>query len=154
MKKITCLLLVLFFIVIAGCAKNSAEKGERTLTYRDEKYGFELTFPSDWKDKYSVEYNYNTVVIGHKATFEKMGSGTGGLFYIFAYIPKELWETEGKADADMIGMQKIYEGEDEIFGYSRPTDVQYDFNDKELSSGYKEMEKDVPDIIKTFKKVE
>ncbi len=151
MKKFYYFLVLTFLALsIAGCSNSNGQQSKTEIIYKDQKYGFTFVFPSTWKDKYYVDYLYDTVRIHHKATWQKNGEGT--LFTIHVFKPKDKWNTEGKPLVDSIGMQKIYEDTNEAIGYSSPTDVQYIIDDNKLRNEYEQMEKDVYNIVKSFKK--
>ena len=151
MKKLWCFLVLIFVALsLAGCSNNIRQQSNNDIIYKDEKYGFTFVFPSTWRDKYYVDYLFNTVRIHHKATWQKNGEGT--LFTIHIFKPKDKWNTEGILLVDTVGMQKIYENANEAIGYSSPTDVQYIIEDNKLRNEYAQMEKDVYNIVKSFKK--
>jgi len=122
------------------------------ITYINEKYGFSLTLPSSWQDNYYAEEVDNTIMVHHKATWLKDGGGT--LFTIYPFTSKDKWNSIGKLLEEMIGLEKIYENDEEVFGFSRPTDVQYDLNDEKLHSEYDSLGKDIDEIVKSFKKID
>ena len=126
-------------------------------TYSNEEYGFSLVFPGYWKDQYIVEnINGVGVRIRHKPTWSKTGGGT--LFQISVFDKTtDYWkslEIKGDIiDTPGVGMQIIYEDDKEVFAFSFPTDVQYIPDDKELYNGYKRIDNDILEIVKTFKKI-
>lgn len=130
---------------------NTTDKNQQTnLVYTNEKLGFTLEFPATWAGNYFTEETNDIVNIHHKATWQKNGTGT--LFTIWRFT-KDKWNTEGKSLQDIIGLQKIYENNQAVFGFSCPTDVQYDIENKKLSEEYQQMEKEVNNIIRTFQPV-
>lgn len=130
---------------------NTTEQNQQTnLVYTNEKLGFTLEFPSTWAGNYFAEETNDMVNIHHKATWQKNGAGT--LFTIWRFT-KDKWNTEGKSIQDMIGLQKIYENDQAVFGFSCPTDVQNDIENKKLSDEYQQMEKEVANIIRTFQPI-
>ena len=123
------------------------------ITYVNEKYGFSLVFPGYWQDQYNVEDVHGIGVgIHHKPTWLKNGAGT--LFQITVFDKsKAEWNTQVKTAVETIGLQKIYENDKEVVGFSTPTDVQYITDDKMLNDEYIKMEKNVLKIVETFKKI-
>lgn len=161
MKKYILLLLLFFTVTLLSACSNSpvnpnkkpdtsSKTNESEITYKNDKYGFTMTLPSSWKDKYCVTEAENKIIIRHKDTFIK--SKAGALFTITVFTPKDKWETEGKALQEAVGMQKLFEDDSTVYGFSTPTDVQYIPNDKKLCDEYNLMESNVSTIIKSFKK--
>lgn len=132
---------------IAAFTNTTGKNQQTNPVYKNEKLGFTLEIPSTWVGNYFAEETNNFVNIHHKDTWQKNGAGT--LFTIWRFT-KDKWHTEGKNLQDMIGLQKIYENDQEVFGFSCPTDVQYDLENKKLSEEYQQMESEVINTIRTF----
>lgn len=135
---------------IAAFTNTTGKNQQTSLVYKNEKLGFTLEFPSTWAGNYFAEETNDVVYIHHKAMWQQNGTGT--LVTIWKFT-KDKWNTEGKSLQDMIGLQKIYENNQAVFGYSCPTDVQYDIENKRLSDEYQQMEKEVINIIRTFQPI-
>lgn len=120
-----------------------------SIVYKNEKYGFSLTFPAAWKDKYRIaEDNVNScksIGIFHKQTWAKTGAGY--LFGIQIYSPKDNWQST----IDAIPSKKLFENDKKVILVTYPSDVQYDMGDKKLAGEYQQMTKDINGIVKSFK---
>ena len=145
MKKRSILLLVLacaLIITLTACSNSAG------IVYENEQHGFNLTFPETWKDKYVIEENGRVVSVFHKDTKSEMEE-TGRLFDIYVYSREE-WETEGKIISEIITLKIIEEDDQKVFALGYPTDVQTIPGNNDLRDDYREMEQEIPDIIKTL----
>jgi hypothetical protein len=188
MKKIIILCIVfLIFLGLSGCEKSvtppddlavpdSAEAGdepdiepEQGIVYRNEKLGFELTFPESWRGWYVInEMNENVIEVafyGKSKTstvefFDKFDIRGRHMFFVgnetFADEPfLDSVEEIGKVDA-----VKFYYGTRTDCAVCVLSDVEtFSEDEKEIALAKADLEKamqmldDVNDILKTFKSI-
>jgi hypothetical protein len=165
------IIVLILLVSIIGCNKESQDSinasnqqtnqnsisSSAEVTYTNEEYGFSLVLPGYWKDQFIVE-NVNGVGIRirHKPTWSKTGGGTIFQISVFDKTSDHWKRLDVKGDiidTPAVGMKIIYQDDKEVFAFSFPTDVQYIPDDKELYNGYKRMDNDVLEIVKTFKKI-
>lgn len=124
--------------------------GKETV-YKNYNYGFILTFPERWENKFYVEQGNEHITIYHENNL--LGFGKTPFFTISAFKPKERWEAEGKALAAMTGVQKIYEDDKQVIGLIYPKDLKNQYYDPKLVAEYEEMKKDLSMITESFTKI-
>ncbi len=130
---------------------NSSRDGAKlvpAVTYTNERLGFKIRLPENWKSRYRIVENDNQVEFYHKEIFLKYGEGSGGLFKIIKLTPP-LDETGEDYDY-------LYWAKDFAFAWFEFTDVQHpilddrDDEDVRLAEEYKDMLIDLEFIKNSF----
>ncbi|HWP97913.1 MAG TPA: copper amine oxidase N-terminal domain-containing protein [Syntrophomonadaceae bacterium] len=119
------------------------------ITYHSQKNGFSITFPESWQNKYVVKDSENYVVIYQKSQYDATNGEGGRIFSVLVYTP-EKWKAEGKGISDMTDDFGSISSKQAVYYFAGPTDVQFDYQDKQATKEYSEMQNDIPAIEKTF----
>lgn len=166
MKRIIVLVVsICIFSLLTACGGNNKagvenpkveqgqveKKSAGEILVKDANHKFSLTLPGSWEGKYHIISTPEAVAVYHKGTWEKVGDAMGRLFTVLVFSP-EKWESEGKEITDAVGLRAKYEVEGKaVYAIIYPSDIQSISAEQKLYEEYKEMEKDVPNVIRTLK---
>lgn len=118
-------------------------------TYHSQKNGFSITFPESWRNKYVVKDLDNGVVVYQKSQYDATKGQEGRIFSILVYT-QEKWKAEGNGIIDITDNLGSIKGKQNVYYFAGPTDVQFDYQDKQATKEYSDMQNDIPAIEKTF----
>lgn len=144
-----CLILMVITISLVGCKQTTSPK--ENLSYVNETYGFSLTFPEKWHDKYTITESNDVVYIQNKNIADLNKEFAYGIIFRIEIYPKSEWDEDGMLQAgDPYGLKKIGENDRYLFGSAYATDVQVPFDNEKLAREYQDMVTDGEEILKTF----
>jgi hypothetical protein len=116
---------------------------ENRIIYENENLGFSLKLPENWKDKYIIEESEDSISIFSKKIYKKY-NGAGLLLSIERQIGELITEEDMKQAP--VEQQIILQGNGYTYFTRMPSDMQCPPDDEELSSEYKALLKQIPDI--------
>lgn len=119
-------------------------KGSK-MEFKSKKFGFSLTFPESWRDKYRVEEKDDCVAVYFQPK-EKVGNGLG---LLFAIIKKTKDLDENMYDS-IYGCEKYYKINGETYFLGGPTDVNFPETHPEFKT-FLNIKKEIPQVMKTLK---
>lgn len=144
MKKIITLFsLSLGILLLAGCGQKEVAMDQSQgsdMTYKNEVYGFEMTFPETWKGYSTTDRTLDWGTLGKSDSIDFGLPGEEALLNV-SFNAKDQWEkikTEGGPIPSVLG-----ESDKFVFAYSTAQSVSNGTMAERLN--------EVPEIIKTFK---
>ncbi|GIM30364.1 hypothetical protein CPJCM30710_30300 [Clostridium polyendosporum] len=127
-------------------SKDETKTTSQDIQYKNDKLGFSLTFPSDWKGKYRIQENDMSIFVYFSPKQKTDNSGSGLLFAIINKASKDFNENF----FDTISDKKYFEAKGAIYFIGGPTDIGFNENNPEFST-YRKLKSEVPNVIKTIK---
>ncbi|WP_027626508.1 hypothetical protein [Clostridium lundense] len=125
--------------------KQNNEVKSNKMEFKSKKFGFSLTFPESWRDKYRVEEKDDCVAVYFQPK-EKVGNGLG---LLFAIIKKTKDLDENMYDS-IYGCEKYYKINGETYFVGGPTDVNFPETHPEIKT-FLNIKKEIPQVMKTLK---
>lgn len=131
------------------------DKGD--LIYRSGRYGFSLTFPGIWKNKFIISEENNMMEMEEgriNITYKnsKISTEANFTFDILIYSSREYWDNLDPNYMFMLQVNKIYQKGEKTIAYSIPFESE---NDPSINSNkaYQDMASEVKSIVKTIKAI-
>lgn len=125
-----------------GEADAAADRQADSGLYVNEQLGFSLRFPQDWEpDQYVIED-----IDGGISVYESRNHETtyGGLLFSVLVMNQDQVDEQAYADFTILAKK-----DDKVLLGIRPTDVQFDYQNEELTKSYAALSVEVEDILKT-----
>jgi hypothetical protein len=123
--------------------KNDKSTPTNNLTYKS-KLGFSITFPSNWKDRYIINEDINSMRVYFKSSDPSTPKNSGFFFAIMKNTPPD------EDFYDSIGVEKHITIGDKSYFVGGPTDVNLSESNKDFNI-FLSMNKDCKKIIGTLK---
>jgi len=127
---------------ISDTEKDKREAGKGDL-YINEKLGFSLNFPVEWRDRYIIEESENNISVFCKKVYEKY-KGAGLLFTMQRAVGELI--TEADMQQAPVMQQIVLQGNGYTYFTRRPSDMQYPPDDEEVSSDYETMSEQIINV--------
>lgn len=161
-KKVAILCLVAV-VLLSGCGGDKAVTTDDTskvnvevngdeftkgIEYKSQNLGFKITFPTSWKDKYSLVEVKNTLEINH-VTINNVNDGRNErIFTIAKHDTKEDYEKAKTEMENFHPYKRIGQIGDKYYAYYLRTDVAY--ADEANAKEFREMTEQIEEITKTL----
>lgn len=146
-KGVISLMVVVLMLGIMGvcisCTQKADSQTENRIAYENKTLGFSLEFPKEWKDKYIIVEETDSIEIYSKKVYEKY-KGLGWLFTINR-LTGELITEEDMRQAPA-GQQIVLQGNGYTYFIRSSSDVQCPPDDKEASSDYGAMSEQITNV--------
>ncbi|HHV98641.1 MAG TPA: hypothetical protein GXX36_03550 [Clostridiaceae bacterium] len=121
---------------------DNRETGKVAL-YINEKLGFSLNFPVEWKDRYIIEESDDNISVFCKKVYDKY-KGAGLLFTMQRAVGELI--TEADMQQAPVMQQIVLQGNGYTYFTRRPSDIQYPPDDEEVSSDYETMSEQIINV--------
>ena len=115
----------------------------KAVLYKNEKLGFSLEFPVEWRDRYIIEESDNNISVFCKKVYEKY-KGAGLLFTVQRAVGELI--TESDMQQEPVIQQIVLQGNGYTYFTRRPSDMQYPPDDEEVSSDYETMSEQIVNV--------
>lgn len=138
---------IVICIALSADSEQSGTVSKDNLSYQNEAMGFSVLFPADWAGRYTVKESEETVSVYSTKVVD--GFADGGLLFT---VSRQVGELITEADvAQAATPQKIVlQGNGYTYFIKTPSDVQFPADDQTLSTEYKALSAEIPELEKSF----